>query len=132
MTEPTVIEVTQDIICRFAADGGAMSTGLSRKSIATELFGQDDRKLVVLFTSSLDEIHAQDMLDEHDIWVGENLSVSKVSPFDSQIDWIKNVIQQVSERDDTDLVVRIHPREGKVKGGGVESTHLKDAQSRAN
>ena len=122
MTEPTVIEVTQDIICRFAADGGAMSTGLSRKSIATELFGRDDRKLVVLFTSSLDEIHAQDMLDEHDIWVGENLCFKSLT-FDSQIDWIKNVIQQVSERDDTDLVVCIHPREGKVKGGGVESTH---------
>ena len=59
-------------------------------------------------------------------------SLFQKSHLDSQIDWIKNVIQQVSERDDTDLVVRIHPREGKVKGGGVESDSPKDAQSRAN
>jgi hypothetical protein len=66
-------------------------------SIRTRLNLSPRKRLWVLFTSSTDET-AGDPL-----WRG---------PYDSQADWVRDVIQWVALRDDVELVVKVHPNLG--------------------
>jgi tetratricopeptide (TPR) repeat protein len=79
-----------------------------------------DKKILALFTSSLDEMIAatsqQDALDLPRIRLTQT--------FKDQIEWIKAVIAFVGEEQGYHLVVRIHPREGANKREGTRSQHL--------
>jgi hypothetical protein len=79
-----------------------------------------DRKVLALFTSSLDEMIAatsqQDAIDLPRIRLTQT--------FKDQIEWIKAVIDFVGKEPGYHLVVRIHPREGANKREGTRSQHL--------
>ena len=79
------------------------------------------RKLIVAYTSSLDEYYAG--------WsIMEALGYGKPPEgqvFSDQIEWIKALMEHVRHRKDLQLVVRIHPREGNpFKGTRKSSEHL--------
>ncbi len=79
-----------------------------------------DKKVLALFTSSLDEMIAatsqQDAIDLPRIRLTQT--------FKDQIEWIKAVIAFVGNEPGYHLVVRIHPREGANKREGTRSQHL--------
>jgi hypothetical protein len=79
-----------------------------------------DRKLLVAYTSSLDEVMATRLG-----LVGLGLTVpERDQPFNSQIEWLQALVDYVAGSDNLQLVVRVHPREGATKHSTVASQHL--------
>jgi Capsule polysaccharide biosynthesis protein len=66
-------------------------------TLRTRLNLSQDKRLWVLFTSSTDEI-AGDPL-----WQG---------PYESQAEWVREVVRWVTLRDDVELVIKVHPNLG--------------------
>jgi hypothetical protein len=81
---------------------------------------QENRKTLIAFTASLDEFFANKHLMAT---VGKDL-FQKKQPFPDQVVWLKELIAYVEESEDLQLVVRVHPREGKNKRETVVSEHL--------
>jgi len=79
-----------------------------------------DKKLLVAYTSSLDEIMAGRMVKSA---VGSSTE-EPPQPFKDQIEWLQALCDFVGKRDDLQLVVRIHPREAANKRDPVNSMHL--------
>src|SRR6185295_19877003 len=78
------------------------------------------RKLLVLYTSSLDELLASTSQQE----AMDLPRIRLPQTFQDQIEWIKAVIDFVGKESGYHLVVRIHPREGINKREKVRSQHL--------
>lgn len=123
LTPEMAKEPMDDILGRL----GALSTRVySPKKTFTQidLHGQlglsKRKKLLVAFTSSLDERLAGDYIIE-----SLNLRMVDVNqPFADQIEWLKALNAFVAERDDYQLVVRVHPREGANQRESRVSEHL--------
>jgi hypothetical protein len=79
-----------------------------------------ERKLLVAFTSSLDEIAANAQY----LSALRFESFSDVQPFADQIEWLRALIDKVEKSPDLQLVVRVHPREGANRRESTISTHL--------
>ncbi len=80
-----------------------------------------NKKLLVAFTSSLDErMASKAMIDALHVTMKD----FKLPFGDEQIPWIEALIQFAEKRDDIQLIVRIHPREGANKREQVRSQHL--------
>lgn len=87
-----------------------------------EVLGLDPgRKLVVAYTSSMDEIYAQDMLEEGMRRPGR-LALHDLFP--DQMSWLTTLLEWMRRRPDLQLVIRIHPREDVNRRDGVRSSHL--------
>lgn len=94
--------------------------------IALADFGlTDDRRTIVAYTSSPDEVLAAQYLMRG---IGKEL-FNEGNLFADQIEWLEWLIVQVERSDDLQLVVRVHPREGRVKSR-FESDHLHMLQDR--
>lgn len=77
-----------------------------------------NRKTIVVYTSSQDERVSVDVAMK--IW-GEDQPPADA--FVNQIEWLKMLKDYASQRNDVQIVVRIHPREG-AKKFGFDSKHL--------
>ena len=87
----------------------------------TEQLGlNSQKKTLVAFTSSLDEIFAGKSLLKG---MGFH-RVHPEQPFEDQIDWLSSLTRYVECSDALQLVVRIHPREGKNEREPFSSRHL--------
>src|ERR1700726_2384015 len=84
------------------ARSGATDSVFRRLGLSAE------RKLLVAFTSSLDEIAANAQY----LSALRFESFSDVQPFADQIEWLRALIDKVEKSPDLQLVVRVHPREG--------------------
>ena len=76
-----------------------------------------DKRLIVAFTSSLDEMLAARM-------TLAGLRAALPPPhhtFGDQIGWLKALVAYVRDRDDLELAVRVHPREGTGCANGAAS-----------
>jgi hypothetical protein len=119
----TVHELGRDSIFRMS--GGSvfvyspLRSGRS-ENLLSRLNLSADRKLLVAFTSSVDELRAQDRTMRA---VGANL-FPPVQPFRDQAEWLDRLIDFVEKRDDLQLVVRVHPREGPNRRDPRTSEHL--------
>jgi hypothetical protein len=89
----------------------------------TDVFSQlalsPDRAVLVAYTSSLDEYFSNIHLMSS---IGIDL-FQKEQPFPDQIEWIAAMIDYVEKSDHLQLVVRIHPREGKTARENIASEH---------
>ena len=56
-----------------------------------------DKRLWALFTSSTDEV------------AGDPL---RQGPYESQVAWVRDVVQWVAFRDDVELIIKVHPNLG--------------------
>ncbi len=116
-------EITDDLITRFRAHGShrfSPAKTFTQGDIRSSLGLADDRKLLVAYTSSLDE-----NLAGWAIMKGMGYPPANApQPFADQVEWLQALTRFVEASDDLQLVVRIHPREGKTKGAKTSSQHL--------
>ncbi|HEX3695658.1 MAG TPA: hypothetical protein VH374_09725 [Polyangia bacterium] len=125
-----VAEVAGDLLRKFGA--GATHTYSPPKTfddgdqLSSKLKLSPEKKLVVAYTSSTDEAKASKVLkDVFGIPTGGPLQ-----PFGDQIEWISQLIAHFESRNDAQLVVRIHPREGANKRESIRSQHLEELHAR--
>jgi hypothetical protein len=120
---PRVREVTEDLLVRLRGVGSHLySPGRTvQDSDVRQRFGlEPERRLLVAYTSSLDELIASRMGTEA---LGIDIA-DRSQPFKNQIEWLQALVEYVEESDDLTLIVRIHPREGANKRESVASQHL--------
>lgn len=118
-----VREVAEDLLVRLRGVGSHLySPGktVHETDVRRRLGLSNDRKLLVAYTSSLDELVASRMgTDALGIAIPD-----RPQPFRDQIEWLTALVEYVEQSDDLALVVRIHPREGVNKRESVVSQHL--------
>lgn len=122
LSDAQVRDVSQDLLTRLR---GGQSHQFSpprtfhHADIRDALGLARDRKLVVAYTSSLDEMIAEAMrLDAQRL-----PPRASASPFANQVEWLQELIAHVERSNDLQLVVRVHPREGPGLRAG-SSQHL--------
>ena len=123
-----VQEVAEDLLVRFSGRGSHIySPGKSvlKRDVREDLGLSRDRRLVVAYTSSLDELIATRVQME-----ALGIAVpDRPQPFSNQIEWLQAVVNLVECSDDLQLVVRVHPREGPNKRESAVSQHLLKLQA---
>ncbi len=125
-----VNDVCHDIILRLRATG-SHTFSPAKTTAATDLRRMlgltAGKKLIVAYTSSLDERNATTMTT---LGAGRKLPAIR-EVFANQLEWLRSLANHVAASSHLELVVRIHPREGA--GGAaardgkvvaVESEHL--------
>ncbi len=124
--------VTDDVISRYTARSSHIYSTpktFQQTTIYQRLNLSDHKTLLVAYTSSYDEFVAGKM-------IVQGISASwphTPQAFGDQIQWLRALTEYVEQAEDLQLVVRIHPREGKNKRDSVISEHLhqlKDAFDR--
>ncbi len=128
LTASQVKAIADDLLVRLGAQGSHLyspAKTFDHVSVRAKLNLSTDKRLLVAYTSSLDEAHASQMARE-----GLNLAIRRCAqPFADQIKWLTALTRFVEARDDVQLVVRIHPREGANKRESVVSQHLHHLQA---
>lgn len=122
-----VREVGEDLLVRLSGVGSHIYSPAKTTDavdIRARLGLASDRRLVVAYTSSLDELIASRMGTDA---LGIKFP-DRPQPFRDQIEWLRALTEYIEESDDLQLVVRIHPREGVNKRESVASQHLQRLQ----
>ena len=116
LSPPQVRAGGDDLMVRFGGVGSHMfSPAKSGEDIHQKLKLRRELKLLVAYTSSPDEMMATRMNME-------GLGVFREpgpQPFADQIEWLRAVCDWVQTREDVQLVIRIHPREGVKRRPGA-------------
>lgn len=123
LSESQVKSVADDLLVRFSAQSGhtySPAKTFQDGDIRSRLKLSSDKKLLVAYTSSLDEILAGRMVKSAFGATRED----PPQPFRDQIEWLQALCDFVGKRDDLQLVVRVHPREAANKRDPVNSMHL--------
>lgn len=111
-----------DAIFRLYGSGSHIFSP-SKKNDTTSIFKKLElsahKKRIIVYTSSGDERGGSEIIMK--VW-GEDTSVHDV--FSDQIEWLLMLREYASKRDDVEIIVRIHPREGRRRDG-FDSQHLK-------
>lgn len=127
ITQQSVKECWDDVVFRLFGLGGSHIYSSRKKgdpaSIFNELKLDPRKKTIVVYTSSSDERHGMDVL--MNIWKEEP---QILDVFSNQIEWISWLRNYASRRNDIQIVVRIHPREGS-RQFGFDSPHLKQLKA---
>ena len=118
-----VAEVADDMIFRTSGSGSHIySKPLDPKvrDVRGALSLDPDRKLLVAYTSSLDE-----QLAALHVFGAIGCEVERgPQPFSDQIEWLSQLCRFVADDDNLQLVVRVHPREGVNHREAFASEHL--------
>ena len=121
---PALVEDLVDDALSRSSGGSIMVYSPTRTGSTDRVFEQlglqSGRRLLVAFTSSLDEIAAN---SQYLSAVGAE-PFPEVQPFTNQIEWLAALIARVEASEDLQLVVRIHPREGANRREATVSDHL--------
>lgn len=128
LTAEEVKNIGDDLLNRISKGGFTIYSPL-KSTTANRLYSElnidPNKKLLVAFTSSLDEAQAT-------IFQYAGLNVPPLpmdNPFEDQIEWIKELIKYTEVHKNLQLVVRIHPREGGDGFKSKPSKHLLELQS---
>jgi hypothetical protein len=123
ISSKAVEECWKDSAFRFFGGGGSHIFSSRKDGNPALIFDRlkldPKKKTVVAFTSSSDERHGTDVLMK--AW-GEGLPIRDAFP--DQIAWLSMLRDYAAGRNDIQIVVRIHPREGS-RQFGFDSQHLK-------
>jgi hypothetical protein len=121
---PTQIqEAGEDLLWHLGSQGRFVYSppkSFRSDDVRTRLGLAPDRKLLVAYTSSLDELVSSILCREV---VGDPVPASS-QPFANQIEWLQALIAHVEPRTDVQLVVRVHPREAANLRESVTSQNL--------
>lgn len=118
-----VRRVGDDSLLRFGATGTHVFSppkSSDESDRLTALGFSPDRKLLVAFTSSLDETYA----NRYHLEAMKFSRPAREQPFQNQIEWLRTLSSYVEESSHLQLAVRIHPREGLSRRSSVVSAHL--------
>lgn len=122
LTPHQVADIGDDVLVRLSGRGSHIYS--PAKSWESDLYSKlslsQDKQLLVAFTSSLDEMLASEIVAEA---MGHPADCFE-QPFKDQVEWLSSLIDFVERRDDLQLVIRVHPREGKNKRESGSSEHL--------
>ncbi|MCS5707676.1 hypothetical protein CC99x_002025 [Candidatus Berkiella cookevillensis] len=128
LTTEEVKNIGDDLLNRISKGGFTIYSPLKSTTsnrLYSELNIDPTKKLLVAFTSSLDEAQATIFQ-----YAGLNVpSLPMDNPFTDQIEWINELIAYTEKHKDIQLVVRIHPREGSDGFKNKPSKHLLQLQS---
>jgi hypothetical protein len=115
--------VGDDVLFRLTGTGSHIySPAVTRPDFVLGALGLPaSRKLIVAFTSSLDERQAN--AAAYKGW-GLTGRRREALPFPDQMAWLNFLIEWVGARHDVQLVIRIHPREDSNKRESVRSRHM--------
>ncbi|HVR61117.1 MAG TPA: hypothetical protein VMU50_04420 [Polyangia bacterium] len=123
-----VVEVADDLLTKFGAAAGhvySLPKTSDVQNLRSTLNLSPEKKLVIAYTSSLDEYTASVMLKSvFGIPVGGGQQ-----PFTDQLDWLQKLITHFDGRDDAQLVIRVHPREAANKRDNRSSEHLEQLRA---
>lgn len=123
LSKQQVNMISDDLLTRISQGGFTIYSpkkSLDSNQLFKTLNLDPNKKLLVAFTSSLDEAEATNLQ-----YAGLNVEpIPKNNPFIDQIDWLKHLIQYVQSNPNVQLVVRIHPREGRDVYKPKPSKHL--------
>jgi hypothetical protein len=121
----TIIEeIADDIMAKISLGGPLVYSSVRSgdlSMLADRLGLSADRKLLVAYTSSLDEYQA----GVASLRAFGFEPPVKPQPFRDQIEWLKSLCDYVGSHRSLQLVVRIHPREGGNQFDARSSQHLK-------
>lgn len=124
--EKDVIACWEDSMFRMFESGSHIFSSRKKNDVTTiftQLQLHPKKKTVVVYTSSQDERISVETAMK--IW-GEDACV--VDAYGSQIEWLSALRDFVAKRDDVQIVVRIHPREG-LRGHGFASQNLQQLKA---
>jgi hypothetical protein len=121
---PQVIgEVGDDLIYRMSSNSMLIYSPV-RTGAADNLFARlkldPQRRVLVAFTSSLDEIEANNRY----LNAMHMDPFPEKQPFRDQIEWLEALVAEVEASPDLQLVIRTHPREGINRRDAVVAPHL--------
>jgi hypothetical protein len=128
LTREMVADVADDGLFRISGNSAMIYSPVrtgSTETVFEQLALSPDRRLIVAFTSSLDEVAA----NRQYLSAMQCEPFSEIQPFRDQIEWLEALIEKVETSADLQLVVRIHPREGANRRESVVSSHLGLLQS---
>jgi hypothetical protein len=118
-----VDEVVEDLIFRFESRGShnySPAKSNDGTDVRTRLGLSPDRRLLAVYSSSFDEVVAMDAMLE-----GFRLEWPQgPRPFRDQLEWLETLVAMVEASSDLQMVIRIHPREGRNKRDQQESQNL--------
>jgi len=122
LSSQTIRTIGDDVIYRFGAKGTraySPAKTTEQDSLFDKLNISQDKKILVAYTSSLDERLAC-------FWTQDAFNILETysQPFSDQIEWLNAIVEFVEKRNDVQLIVRIHPREGKDQRQSIASQHL--------
>jgi hypothetical protein len=121
---PAVVrEVADDLLTRLRGAGSFIyspAKTAEQTDVRTRLGLSTERRLVVAYTSSLDEMLASEMVMN----ATDTIIPDRPQPFRDQVDWLTQLTRHIADSADLQLVVRVHPREGANKRESVVSQHL--------
>jgi hypothetical protein len=127
ISENTISISWQDIIFRWYSSGSHIYSNSKHDDLEllfNKLGLDKNKKLLVAYTSSSDERYGVDLCSN--IWK-YNIPKRKFV-FEDQIEWLKFLQEYVSKRNDIQIVVRIHPREGINKNYSFRSSYVEKLQ----
>jgi len=129
LPEQTVREIADDCIYRMSSNSVVIYSPVRAGSVNdlhAKLNLQSDRRLLVAFTSSLDEILANTQYLD-----GMRLEpFPEEQPFRDQIEWLEALVERVEASSDLQLVVRTHPREGVNRRDSIIASHLQSLKQK--
>ncbi|MEK7116775.1 MAG: hypothetical protein AAB837_01250 [Patescibacteria group bacterium] len=121
-------ECWDDVVFRLFGAGGSHIFSTRKEGDPANVFNKlkldPKKKTVVAYSSSRDERPGLDTIMK--VW-GEDSKV--VDAFQNQTEWLSVLREYAAKRDDIQIVVRIHPREGK-RQFGFDSQHLKQLKEK--
>ena len=124
LSSDRICEISDDLIGRLTGSGtygySPAKTRGGAAAVLEQLGLEAGKKVIVAYTSSLDELLGVKLAHEAQ---QDDLPLD-VQPFDHQIDWLSRLVDHCKNRDDLQLVVRVHPRESKNQRDSVISDHL--------
>jgi hypothetical protein len=131
LSAAAVDDIAEDALFRISSNS-AMVYSPARNGAVDDLAARLElsphRRVLLAFTSSLDEVSANNYL-----LAALGLEpFSADQPFADQIEWLEALIAHVESSDELQLVVRIHPREGENRRDKVASRHLEVLRARFN
>lgn len=115
-------EIGDDCIYRMSSNSTLIYSPV--RTGAEDLFERlkldPGRRLLVAFTSSLDEILA----NKRYLDAMRMEPFPEKQPFRDQIEWLEALVAKVEDSADLQLVVRTHPREGANRRDAIVASHL--------
>lgn len=122
---PLVESIADHALMRLAGEGHTVYSprhGSNTEALYEQLNLSPNRRLLVAYSSSMDEYYSNvNMMDA----LGNQL-FSRDQPFADQTAWLRDLIAHVEASDDLQLVLRLHPREGRNAHEQLESDNLRN------
>ena len=117
-----------DLIFRIGGRGSHIYSPpiMDSDELIEQLKIDTSRKLIAAFTSSLDELVGMQVMLESVGYKGPAVN----QPFRDQIEWLTHLVGWAEARHDIQLIVRVHPREGRNHRDSKESDHLRQLRAK--